>query len=211
MNHAAVRSVNMRTLNRQRANIVFSEYFSNGKVLTPEAVSAQERIFEWDGVLRWRGSAPIGKARLGASLLDMVKALAVAKTSTGAIRDNNLLSQIVQLGRNERYLLWYHVAGTTAYITLKKDCSPQDQIKAWVHALLVAHRLEQKHIATGAPPDSVLEVLKSTEKEMTIKWEDAVTEMKADGWNFEVASVETTSGLRVELQPGTASKKLIAK
>ncbi|TKA67954.1 hypothetical protein B0A49_07548 [Cryomyces minteri] len=51
-NHAAVRAVSMRTLNRQRANLVFSHLIEDDEVLTPEEVSKKERIFDWDGVLK---------------------------------------------------------------------------------------------------------------------------------------------------------------
>ncbi|KAH8821217.1 vitamin B6 photo-protection and homoeostasis-domain-containing protein [Xylogone sp. PMI_703] len=74
-NYMAVRAVCMRTLNRQRANILFSDYLSQvlprpdvdrettllqvpqlsnaAKLLTPQTLSNHERIFEKDGILRW--------------------------------------------------------------------------------------------------------------------------------------------------------------
>src|ERR1700709_2496622 len=63
-NYLAVRAVSMRTLNRQRANLVFSalleDHYTVGKehvkpFPTPEQISIQERVFERDGVLRWKG------------------------------------------------------------------------------------------------------------------------------------------------------------
>lgn len=58
-NYLAVRSVSMRTINRQRANIIFNKYMSSRhgsrRMLIPEEVSQLERIFEWDGVLRCGG------------------------------------------------------------------------------------------------------------------------------------------------------------
>ena len=86
-NHAAVRSVSMRSMNRQRANIVLSHLFHDKRALTPEEVSFEERIFEWDGVLRWKGSAPIAKARIGVSLRCLLTSLAPAHDVTGAISD----------------------------------------------------------------------------------------------------------------------------
>ncbi|PYI04939.1 DUF647 domain protein [Aspergillus sclerotiicarbonarius CBS 121057] len=78
LNYAAVRSVQMTSLNRQRANIVFSTILSSDpeltlltlpeptkqqptqkhtqspwKTLTPAQVAKQEKIFESDGILRW--------------------------------------------------------------------------------------------------------------------------------------------------------------
>ncbi|RAK98377.1 RUS1 family protein [Aspergillus ibericus CBS 121593] len=78
LNYAAVRSVQMTSLNRQRANIVFSTILSSDqelthltlpestkqpptqshpqlawKTLSPAQVAKQEKIFERDGILRW--------------------------------------------------------------------------------------------------------------------------------------------------------------
>ncbi|TKA71199.1 hypothetical protein B0A49_06127 [Cryomyces minteri] len=64
-NHAAVRAVSMRTLNRQRANLVFSHLIEDDEVLTPEEVSKKERIFDWDGVVRWKGGQVIGHVKIG--------------------------------------------------------------------------------------------------------------------------------------------------
>ncbi|PWY76213.1 DUF647 domain protein [Aspergillus heteromorphus CBS 117.55] len=84
MNYAAVRSVQMTSLNRQRANIVFSTLLASDpdlssqfltihpdhehqkndthdqpswRTLTPAQVANQEKIFEIDGILRWSQAA----------------------------------------------------------------------------------------------------------------------------------------------------------
>lgn len=44
MNYCAVRSVKMRTLNRQRATLVFAAWLEHGAVLTPAQVAARESI-----------------------------------------------------------------------------------------------------------------------------------------------------------------------
>ncbi|KAB8230700.1 RUS1 family protein [Aspergillus alliaceus] len=95
LNYAAVRSVQMTSLNRQRANIVFSTLLdsdpdldiddvnltlqahtkpkqtnvtqskSQWHIPTPGQVSKQEKIFEADGVLRWISSAASTQYKLG--------------------------------------------------------------------------------------------------------------------------------------------------
>ncbi|KAH7125338.1 vitamin B6 photo-protection and homoeostasis-domain-containing protein [Dendryphion nanum] len=52
-NYAAVSAVSLRTLNRQRASIVFATAIQTGRVLGPAEVARVEKVFEWDGVLRW--------------------------------------------------------------------------------------------------------------------------------------------------------------
>ncbi|KAE8348570.1 DUF647 domain protein [Aspergillus coremiiformis] len=88
LNYAAVRSVQMTSLNRQRANIVFSTLLGSDpglnlkyatlsqygplgskqniatktqdqwQVPTPAQVANQEKIFETDGILKWSSSVP---------------------------------------------------------------------------------------------------------------------------------------------------------
>ncbi|KAK8228395.1 hypothetical protein HDK77DRAFT_431121 [Phyllosticta capitalensis] len=76
-NYMAVRSVSMRSLNRQRANVVLSHLLAHDKVLTPETVAAgHERIFELrDGVLRGAGREVLGWARLGVGLWEVLDVL----------------------------------------------------------------------------------------------------------------------------------------
>lgn len=98
-NYRAVRAVSMRTLNRQRANIVFSSYLQSLRdggpyeerrkfwpktgqrverddmkynLPSPKEVSIKERIFELDGVMRWQGSVIMGHCALGVPLKDVL-------------------------------------------------------------------------------------------------------------------------------------------
>ncbi|KGO76843.1 Protein of unknown function DUF647 [Penicillium italicum] len=96
MNYAAVRAVQMTSLNRQRANIVFSALLASDKtltldldldpttltpckkdstILTPAQVAKHERIFPRDGALQWTqhsGTRTIthhlGTAQIGVSM-----------------------------------------------------------------------------------------------------------------------------------------------
>ncbi|KAJ5694131.1 hypothetical protein N7536_004543 [Penicillium majusculum] len=96
MNYAAVRAVQMTSLNRQRANIVFSTLLDSDrglaleldldpttptpsekkwKILTPAQVSKHERIFHRDGALQWTQQHPsntithhLGSAQIGVSM-----------------------------------------------------------------------------------------------------------------------------------------------
>ncbi|KAI8964706.1 vitamin B6 photo-protection and homoeostasis-domain-containing protein [Daldinia sp. FL1419] len=48
-NYQAVRSVQMRTLNRQRLTIILDEASSHGVILRPDEVAAKEHILTWTG------------------------------------------------------------------------------------------------------------------------------------------------------------------
>ena len=199
INRAAVRAVAMHTLNRQRANIVFSEYVSKGKVLSPADVSARERIFERDGVLRWNKQSPIGKAVIGGSLEDLVKSVAGPPTVTGAVRDNNVLTKIAQVFSNDTYIIWFTVHNRTAHIILKREASPQDQIKAWAIALWTAYRLLRDPLPTSAACDDVLKLLMEVRSDLDGTWDAFMEQMRTQGWDTTISNIETTSGLRIKL------------
>ena len=199
MNHAAVRSVSMHSLNRQRANIVLSNLLHDKRALTPAEVSIEERIFEWDGVLRWRGSVPIGKARIGVALRSLLSTLEPAHDVTGAIRDSNfVLQRLTRIFSEEDFLMWYDARKLLAYIVLKGQASPRTQLKAWALALSVAHRLDAED-ATSATSDKILRSIESSMTKISNQWADCIKHMKAAGWDIDIANLETNSAIRIRL------------
>lgn len=206
MNHAAVRAVSMHTLNRQRANIVFSTFLDQDKVLTPEEVSDQEHIFEWDGVLRWRGSSPFAKAKIGVPLHNLMSSWEPAHTSTGSIRDADLLlMKLIQVFSLEEYLLWYDVSDRVTWIVLKDGASSKSQLKAWAFGLWIAHRFNQED-ATSASADKSFNLLESTLMDLSKRWKNCLERLEAAGWDAGVANLETTSGTRIRLQANSSHK-----
>ena len=191
MNHAAVRAVSMHTINRQRANILFSTYLDHGEVLSPEQVSGEERIFELDGVLRWEGSTPFAKARIGVSLRTMLSSMALPHAATGSTSDADWrLTKLFKLFACEQYLLWYDVRRQVAYIVLKSEATPSDSLKAWTQALVVAHRI---HIngpyATGAQDDWIFEMLETTLVDLSKQWKQLIERLVTVGWDVDVSNL----------------------
>ncbi|KAL0262979.1 hypothetical protein SLS55_001954 [Diplodia seriata] len=158
-NYAAVRAVSMRSLNRQRANIVMAHLLAYDKVLSPQRVSQRERIFELrDGALRWADDQVIGRCRIGVRLADVVARLpgaAAAAADAGApgaarktgavVRDDASaktmsLAALLKVFEHESYLLWFDAARSEALIVLKQNCEPAAQLQAWTQALLLASR-----------------------------------------------------------------------
>ena len=198
MNHAAVRAVSLHSLNRQRANILLSTFLENNKVMTPNEVSSQERIFEWDGVLRWRGKS-VAKATIGVSLQSLLKTLAPAHAMTGAVRDGDLiLERLVKIYSHEEFLVWYDSPKRTAYIVLRGQASAEAQLKAWTLALWGAHRFGKQY-ATGANRDTSLELFGRTLRDLSSQWGDLVKRIRAAGWDVDIANLETSSGSRIRL------------
>lgn len=203
MNHAAVRAVSMRTLNRQRANFVLSTFLDDGTTLTPIEVSQQERIFEWDGVLRWKGSSPLARATIGGPLQGIVSSLGPSHPVTGATRDTgSVLVQLVEMFAREDYLLWYSSSDRVVCIVLKDSVPAQSQLKAWAQGLMLVHRLPTlKHaIGTANEKDKVLELVRMSLSDVSQRWDTCTEQLKAAGWDLDVSSLETASGTRIRLE-----------
>jgi hypothetical protein len=129
-NYMAVRAVCMRTLNRQRANLVFSNIlnqlkrpegirnrppelwedlkaidlcFSQIKIPTPEEIYRQERVFERDGVLRFQGweNGPVGYCQLGVSLQTLLDAANEPKYRTSAEIAQDLNALMIRFQKTE--------------------------------------------------------------------------------------------------------------
>jgi hypothetical protein len=198
-NYRAVRAVQMTSLNRQRANIVFSTVLdtdpdlhsfierqsvgsafslpeepkgSNNdeqlKFLRPSEVAQRERIFERDGILRWRSSPQssflsspqkLGFCRIGCSLQDLKSSL--LSIDSNSISTTTLpISQIIDIFKDEDYMLAtttpvipsivyskrkkFSSSSVQMTVILKKGCTTTTQLKAWTHALLVAYLLNKK-------------------------------------------------------------------
>lgn len=154
-NYAAVRAVSMRSLNRQRANIVMTHLLAYDKILSPQQVSQRERIFELrDGALRWADDQVIGRCRIGVRLAELVARLpgaeagapAAARKTGAVVRDAGAsaktmsLSTLLKVFEHESYLLWFDSARSEALIVLKQSCEPAAQLQAWTQALLLASR-----------------------------------------------------------------------
>lgn len=200
MNHAAVRAVSMRTLNRQRANIVFSTLFDTDTVLSPEEVSKRERIFERDGVLRWRGENVLGYCEIGVPLSRILRSLVPGTETTGSIREPDVrLSQVWDLYRDEDYILWYDSPKAEAMVVLKDKASPTSQLKAWAQALSVAY-VHQQQLKEGQKPlheEDTYTVLKDTLADLSRTFESNLQRLKAAGWDIDTAALETSSGRRI--------------
>ncbi|KAL8754263.1 MAG: hypothetical protein Q9199_004468 [Rusavskia elegans] len=205
MNRAAVRAVTMHSLNRQRANLVTSTYLDQDRIMSPKEVSMQERIFEWDGVLRWRSSSPFAAARIGLGLRDLLASLAPAHELTGSIRDTEArLTRLIRLYSQEEFLVWYDAPQRLGHITLKERATAESQLKAWALVLWIAHR----HHAAGADATSAvfetsLEVHRRTLQEL--QWSDYTSRLRSAGWDLDIASLETTSGSRIRVNASIGS------
>lgn len=166
----------MTSLNRQRANIVFSTVFETdlleehkpkdvaARFLRPDEAAHRERVFERDGILRWFGSSSssssnekLGWCRIGSSMQELISSSSSSSSST---LSTTSLPKLVHIFASEQYILVPHKPSQTQKkttkitILLKQNCTPTQQLKAWAHALLVARLASlPKSEDTGANAD----------------------------------------------------------
>ncbi|GKZ28759.1 hypothetical protein AbraIFM66950_000114 [Aspergillus brasiliensis] len=238
LNYAAVRSVQMTSLNRQRANIVFSTLLNTDpdltqllhpeptkqhshqppswKTLTPAQVSKQEKIFETDGILRWSPttttSQTLGYCRIGISLQQFLSSTApftTRSTPSGSLRTAIPMSGLTALFSKEDYILYLTSSSRKknrtwhANILLKNTNTTPSQLKAWAHALLAARVLStspwSSSINASEQIGSTMDVLDRTLRFLNegSRFDRYTTALTDNGWDLDIAALETKSGRRV--------------
>ncbi|KAF1839281.1 DUF647-domain-containing protein [Decorospora gaudefroyi] len=209
-NYAAVRAVSMHNLNRQRANIVFSNLFQHGQTLSPTAVSQRERVFERDGVLRWSDDEIVGYCKIGVSLQQLLVCMGGAQRNkrTGSLQlpdgpdQGPSVSELLDTFANEAYILW--AGEEVTLIVLKEGCKPIDQLKAWAHALLLAKRARGKRKDALSPSKDCRSGagLRRSLEHVTAVFGEHVGVLREQGWDLDVAVLETRAGTRACVDVG---------
>lgn len=225
----------MRTLNRQRANIVFTsllklpqtdKYDRDVKrILKPEDVSLQEKIFERDGVLGgveyeitkvWdaRSGHPNQPERksvrgwcyIGVPLQKIISLFNSSSSSSPRhfpsppVSD---LTKLFELYKNDGYIMMCDsvpAPDTSYYVVIKEGAGNKQLLKGWFHALCHVHywavgRMEGEGLVEG------LERTKENIEEMLEK-DDIFGQLVNAGWDTETGALETRSGTRVRMLIG---------
>lgn len=218
-NYLAVCSVSMRTLNRQRLNLLASsEVLSHDNIpLSPAALAKSEHVFEWPGVLRLHGHK-IGWAVIGARMDALVKCIAecghdeqgilgkTVWTSAGARSwfEGTSLRTVLRLYAQEPYILWWSVHRRQAVIVLKRGSTVDDQIRAWIQALMVAQWAASEGWGVGekktVPLEELTDGIESTLNEIKEKYSRIATAFKLAGWDFETNALETGDAYRTVVE-----------
>jgi hypothetical protein len=198
LNYAAVRAVSMHSLNRQRANILFSNLLAYDKVLAPRDVAKRERIFERDGVLRWSNDQVIGSARIGVSVEEVWRTLAASQQplTKNTRMGSSELTQLLGIYKHHDYIIWFDARVSKVLIVLKQEVSPSSQLKAWCQALLIAEeasKFKTRDISTQA----IIKLVTTSLSRTTKLFEEHKQYIIRAGWLVDVAALETQSGVRL--------------
>jgi hypothetical protein len=192
----------MTCLNRQRANIVLSNIMQHGKVMSPKDVSLCERVFERDGVLRWVDGEIVGCAKIGVKLTELLERIGERHEQTGSLHIHGVkMSELLNVFKDEAYILWPALSSQVALIVLKESCTPFDQLKAWAHALLLAKRLRRKNDAS-LPKDHLITELRGSLKDTREMFGKYVGALRDKGWDLDIAALETRAGTRACIDSG---------
>jgi hypothetical protein len=205
---------------------LFSTLVEQGKVLTPKDVSEMEVVFErrGGGVFRWMSGAVMGHCDFGASLQDLLQSLpqSFRNDGTGSVRLGPVdLAAVMNLFRNQQYVLWYQSYTPRWYetprnkikviVVLKQGVTPESQLRAWYHALLLARRLSiqppegkfaamTKQKLTGwEDKDSLFHVASSLDL-ANKTFDGHAQELQTAGWEFDIPVLETRSGTRISCE-----------
>jgi hypothetical protein len=217
-NYLAVRAVCMRTINRQRANLVFSDIFEQSsdhrneyynqhiagslKVMRPaifphvdcpgpEKVYLKERIFERDGVLRWNGKN-LGYCKF-VNLQTVLNCFSKPDPSTGSHSGSQLaeFADLWETFEKLDYILWYDEPQKTFLVVLKEGAETVTQLSAWMFALLLAK------YGRASEEESLMEAIMRTANYISLYQDEIFQDLLAAGWDLETASMETRSGTRI--------------
>ena len=204
MNYLAVRSVCMKTLNRQRTNIVFSKLYEENEAMTPVEAAKYERVFERDGVLRWAAKAVLGRCRIGVSMKTLLQMIAMKQHhNTGAFEDMEVdPGDLLNVFKDQKYLLWLDRSTKSAVVVLKTGATVDDQLKGWTHALLLAKHITKEPLQNVPEKQNGQRLLEALEATLLIQEKTFSThlqKLQQAGWDLKTAALETRPGNRIAL------------
>jgi Vitamin B6 photo-protection and homoeostasis len=199
-NYLAVRSVCMRSINSQRANIIFSSLIETGYAPSPNQVAEQERIFERSSNLRWNGSKSIGTCEIGVPFEQLLRRIGKMHPKTGSAQGLGVdVNDLFTAFASEEYLLWVDAARRKAIIVLLHSATVQAQLRAWAHALRAMRALERLEEVHPSGSD-VLRLLRTTKDEQDAVFPDWIRRLEALGWNMLTPALETMGAKRIVLE-----------
>lgn len=196
-NRRAVRAVSMRTLNRQRATLVY-HHLKRGHVPSPEEVSRQERIFERDGALRSKDDRIVGYCAVGTSMSRLLKDVSPQHATTKSNKlEGDALTKILSMFETCPYILWHdkhsRPRNRSMFIVLKKGVTPKDMLRAWWQSLALACN------ETSDPETNVDEVKRTIDASSGLLqvYEKRLEEV---GWDMTSSALEVVAGSRVAIE-----------
>ena len=209
-NRRAVNAVSMRTLNRQRATLMYHQLMRD-KVPKPEDISKHERIFEQDGVLRDAKGNALGSCVFQSSIKPLFESQASQNRSTsGALSVNaSWIEQLLDVFAKHKFVINITPSTDKQHYNyqafLKKGATTADCVAAWFTALAFAEaeRSMRGSQTTGelyySPTGrkTLLRVLNLSVDGVQQLLKRYSDDLKALGWDLDNNALETRSSVRI--------------
>ncbi|KAG2359614.1 vitamin B6 photo-protection and homoeostasis-domain-containing protein [Suillus spraguei] len=205
-NYLAVRSVVLRSFNRQRSSILWST-FRNPKagvdghpvVLTPRDVSNREIILDISSRIRDAVANRItGDCSLGVSV----------RYATTRCNTSHVL-KMLQHFHEEPYVLFVAVPRSWGrrrpciLVSFKEGYGSLDQLRAWLHALEIAAMWSAQHTRPNPSPSEIEDMVLSSHETLRKEFSRFMEYMKEAGWNVEEGAMMMGSPGSVIMSPET--------
>ncbi|APA12446.1 hypothetical protein sscle_09g072160 [Sclerotinia sclerotiorum 1980 UF-70] len=214
-NYLAVRSVTMRTLNRQRANLVISDFVSNinaektrFNLPTPKDISRKERIFERDGAIRHIQGVVLGYCKVGVSLREILSSISSSPTVSGSYKEetSSIITSLFKIYKNQGYVMWYSRRQNTFLVILKENTAPSVQLDAWFHAVWALSVSSSPAVgnSTNGSDQDILKWIEDSLRDSSLCKEKAnlYEELRNKGWDLDTAAMEVRAGSRLVVSGG---------
>ncbi|KAJ3535658.1 hypothetical protein NM688_g6947 [Phlebia brevispora] len=225
INYIGVRTVVLRSLNRQRASILFSSYrgtqIAKGttsiQALSPNQVAAREYIFASPSALlqpdATDGRNVSGFCTMGVPLSTLInpqlpRGVLNVFSGRGAVHTPSLnaalFEELLSIHSEDKYILWLAADSRAGcphvVIVLKEGHVSLDHVRAWLHASELAHRLGGKMHTLSA--QDVLKLIGETRDVIKECFDPFMASIKQAGWSLDGAGggllVSQTRTIRVE-------------
>lgn len=203
-NRRAVRAVSMRTLNRQRATLVY-HHLRAGHVPAPDEISTQEYIFENDGILRDVHRTSLGFCTIGASFGSLLSMACGASRTTHPFKvQRSALLEMLSASKDRGYVIWVSKDlgrhSTQIQVVFKRGAASTEALIAWWQSVATASYLSSFPRSEKPEGADIVQCLSQSlgVAEKLLKEHEA--SLRAAGWDLDTNALETTSSSRIVLE-----------
>ncbi|QSZ31605.1 hypothetical protein DSL72_001172 [Monilinia vaccinii-corymbosi] len=223
-NYLAVRSVTMRTLNRQRANLALSPFLCSftsdtqrgmsrsamghsqdskhpranlPSIPSPKDIRLQERIFERDGAIRLQASGQIlAYCQVGISLQQILSSTSTPITSGSS----PITADLWEIFHDQGYIMWYDGRRNTFLVALKDGASAMVRLDAWFHAAWCARSLGVGEMGVGVRDHATVRAWMGESLRDSLAYRESLgvyALLRERGWDLDTPALEVRAGTRL--------------
>lgn len=199
-NYLAVRAVNLNTLNRQRATLLYSRFRSTGVIESPAQIAERERIFAIGENIHDDSGCLLGSCRVGVSFQELDQ-----NTTRKRLRPMLAvpMTRLLQIFEADSYILqcyFYSPSRQKFLICLREGANGADCLRSWIHAMELAYMIRESKMErlSGALEEVVSHLLlKSHTKVNHEIFPSLVQGLQQAGWDLNKAAILITSSYRL--------------